>query len=382
MEGRSWFCRVVVLALLELGGLVSAQDQPTTAVAPAPRLELSAQEWNFGSAWQGQLLKGDIKLTNVGQAPLEITDVRPSCGCTVATKPKSPLAPGESDTMTLSYDGAHRLGAAHQTVTLITNDPTQPSVAIRLAGEVKPLFDIEPKDGLVFAKLLRSSLETRTVEIVNKYTDKMFLKLKEGQDFGPFQIELREIEPGMRYSVTATTKPPLKVDRYQPSVELLTGLELVPEIKVLAYGFVQPPVDVRPAKLFLPQNSVSPMKRVLRVMHTEDYPIRITAVRSTDDAVKVALEPPQPGPDGKLIDSYQVIVTLPPGDLVGQNSEAAIEITTSAPDAEFQKLVVPIQVVPPAQTSSAPSIGPPAHVAPPTSPEPPAQKTPPSQLTH
>ena len=381
MACRSWYCCVFALACLGSGGLVMAQDQPTTAAASAPRLELSSQEWNFGSAWQGQMLKGDIKLTNVGQAPLEITDVRPSCGCTVATKPKSPLAPGESDTMTLSYDGAHRLGSAHQTVTLITNDPTQPSVAIRLVGEVKPLFDIEPKDGLVFAKLLRSSLETRTVEITNKYKDKMFLKLKEGQDFGPFQIELREIEPGMRYSVTATTKPPLKVDRYQPNVELLTGLELVPEIKVLAYGFVQPPVDVRPAKLFLPQNSVSPMKRVLRVMHTEDYPVRITAVRSTDDAVKVALEPPQLGPDGKLIDSYQITVTLPPGDLLALGGEPAIEITTSAPDPEFQKLVVPIQVVQPAQTASAPSVGPHARVAPTTSPEPPVQQTPPSQST-
>jgi hypothetical protein len=381
MERRSWFCHVVVLALLGSGGLVIAQDQPTTAAAPAPHLKLSSQEWNFGSAWQGQLLKGDIRLTNVGQAPLEITDVRPSCGCTVATKPKSPLAPGESDTMTLSYDGAHRLGAAHQTVTLITNDPTQPSVAIRLAGEVKALFAIEPSDGLVFAKLLRSSLETRTVEITNQYTEKMFLKLKDGQDFGPFQIELREIEPGMRYSVTATTRPPLKVDRYQPNVELLTGLELVPEIKVLVYGFVQPPVDVRPAKLFLPQNSVSPMKRVLRVLHTEDYPVRITAVRSTDAAVKVALEPPQPGPDGKLIESYQITVTLPPGDLVALGGEPAIEITTSAPDPEFQKLVVPIQVVQPAQPSSAPSVGPHARAAPTTTAGPHVQQTPSSQST-
>ena len=376
MTRRPWYCCVGVLALLWSGGLVRAQEQPTSAATPAPRLELSAQEWNFGSAWQGQTLRGNITVKNVGQAPLEITDVRPSCGCTVATKPKSPLAPGESDTMTLSYDGAHRLGAAHQTVTLITNDPTQPSVAIRLVGEVKSLYEIQPPDGLVFAKLLRSTKETRTVEIINKYADKMFLKLKEGQDFGPFDVELKEIEPGMRYSLTATTKPPLKVDRYQPNVELLTGLELAPEIKVLVYCFVQPPVDVRPTKLFLPQNSVSPMKRVLRVMHTEDYPVKVTGVRSTDDAIKVVLEPPQPGLDGKLTDSYQITVTLPPGDLIAQGTEPAIEITTSAPDAEFQKLVVPIQVVPPPQVAGAANAVPGASGPSPGTPENPAPEKP------
>jgi hypothetical protein len=316
-----------------------------------PHLELSPDVVNFGVVWQGQPVKHDVTLKNVGSAPLEITDVSSSCGCTVPTRPKSPLAPGESSTMTISYDSARRVGPANQTVTVITNEPERTKVAIRLTGEVKALYDLQPQEGLVFGQLYRSSAEVRTVTITNKYPEPLHLSLPEQPDVGPFTLELKEVEPGVRYALTATTKPPLKVDRFQGLVTVQTGIELVPEIRVPLYGFVQPPVSVRPSKLFLPKNSVSEMKRVLQLSYARDYPVEIVSVQAMPASIKAVAEKAEPGPDGKPVDTYKVTVTLPPGEMIPAGVEPTIEITTSAKDPEYQHLEVPVHIVYPPSTS-------------------------------
>jgi hypothetical protein len=337
---------LLVLLCLSVPPTARAQDQPPTETPGVPHIELSSQEWNFGTAWQGQPLKREITVKNVGTAPLEISEVSSSCGCTVPTKPKSPLAPGESSTMTISYDSAKRPGQAGQTVTLVTNDPARHSVPIKLLGEVKPLYDVEPREGLIFGQLRQSSRETRSVTIVNKYTDAFRLELKEGQDFGPFDIQLKADEPGLRYTLSATTRPPLNVNHYQVMVILTTGLELVPQIQVPVYGFVQPPVMVRPTKLFLPKNSVSEMKRLVQLLYAPDYPVEITAVKASHDAIKVTTQKPAPGPDGQPADAYQITVVLPPGEMIPTGAEPTVEITTNAKDPQYQHFVIPIQIVP------------------------------------
>ncbi len=339
--------RSALRALLCLSALSAAhaQDQPPAETTGVPRIEVSLSEWNFGQAWQGQPLKQEVTVKNAGTAPLEISEVSSSCGCTVPTKPKSPLAPGESSTMTISYDSAKRPGQANQTVTLVTNDPARHSVPIKLLGEVKPLYDIDPKEGVIYGQLTQSSRETRSVTITNKYTDALRLELQEGQDFGPFDIQLKAEEPGVRYTLSATTRPPLNVDHYQVNVILRTGLELVPQIQVPVYGFVQPPVNIRPTKLFLPRNSVSEMKRLVQLSYAADYPVEVTAVKASHDAIKVTARKAEPGPDGKPVDAYQIRVVLPPGEMIPAGAEPSIEITTNAKDPQYQRFVIPVQIV-------------------------------------
>ena len=129
-----------------------------------PRLELSPTALNFGEVWQGERAAGEFTVRNVGTAPLTLT-LKSSCGCTVASKPRSPLEPGESDTFRITYDTFKRKGKANQTVTLTTNDPDQPNVRIAVTGEVKPLYSTSPAEGLVFDRLTSDSQVTQTLRI-------------------------------------------------------------------------------------------------------------------------------------------------------------------------------------------------------------------------
>ena len=371
MSIRIWGIYAVALTCLTTVGLAVAQEQPTTKPAGVPRLELSTVDWNFGEAWQGEPLSKELTVKNAGDVPLEILDVKTSCGCTTPTKPKTPLAPGESSTLTISYNSSSRVGPANQTVTVTSNDPAQPSVGIKVSGTVKALYEIDPKDGLVFGQLYQTSKESKKVVITNDYPEKLALKLKDGQDFGPFQVEVKEIEPGMKFEVIATTKPPLKVGHFQSDIELQTGLERIPSIKTVVFGFIQPPVAVRPAKVFAPKNAVSERKQVLRVSHAPDYPIEVTGVKSSVDAIKVELQPTkQPAPDANAPAEFTIVVTLPPGDRLPDGVQPTIEVMTNAKDPDYQKLTVPIQII--AGPQIQPPTTAPAPAAPPAAPPQPA----------
>ncbi|MCQ2076172.1 MAG: DUF1573 domain-containing protein [Bacteroidaceae bacterium] len=50
-----------------------------------------------------------FKFKNVGNAPLIINYVHPSCGCTGAEYPKDAIAPGESGEIVVTYDGSGKM---------------------------------------------------------------------------------------------------------------------------------------------------------------------------------------------------------------------------------------------------------------------------------
>ena len=58
--------------------------------------------------------------TNEGDAPLLITNVKTSCGCTVPSYSKAPILPGKTGELNIKYD-TKRLGAFTKTITVISN---------------------------------------------------------------------------------------------------------------------------------------------------------------------------------------------------------------------------------------------------------------------
>jgi len=75
-----------------------------------------------------------FRYTNTGDAPLVITKVKGSCGCTVPTKPDEPLMPGEVGEIKVKY-ATDRMGRFSKTVTVTSNATEVPKV-VRIKGEV------------------------------------------------------------------------------------------------------------------------------------------------------------------------------------------------------------------------------------------------------
>lgn len=74
--------------------------------------------------------------TNTGDAPLVITNVRSTCGCTVPSKPTEPIMPGKTGNIDVKYNMS--VGLISRTLTVESNavNYENGTVPLRIKGEV------------------------------------------------------------------------------------------------------------------------------------------------------------------------------------------------------------------------------------------------------
>ena len=79
---------------------------------------------------------GNRKFTfkNVGDAPIVISKVKGSCGCTIATKPEKPILPNETGEINVKY-ATNRLGKFTKSIT-VTSNSSEPTKTLKIKGNV------------------------------------------------------------------------------------------------------------------------------------------------------------------------------------------------------------------------------------------------------
>jgi hypothetical protein len=75
-----------------------------------------------------------FKFKNVGTAPIVISQVKGSCGCTVPTKPDGAILPGETAEIGVRY-ATDRVGAFSKTVT-VTSNASEGTKILKIKGKV------------------------------------------------------------------------------------------------------------------------------------------------------------------------------------------------------------------------------------------------------
>jgi len=103
----------------------------------APVITVDEGTYDFGEVLEGQFVTHVFALSNSGDEPLEIIQVRVTCGCTTTALPKSTLAPGESVPLEAQLDTAGYGSAITKTIYVNSNDPTTPRLVLKITGMVK-----------------------------------------------------------------------------------------------------------------------------------------------------------------------------------------------------------------------------------------------------
>lgn len=122
----------------------AAQVEPSSKPVPVAqtsestaKIEFDKMEHDFGKIREGEKVQYRFKVKNPGTVPLRLTDVKPSCGCTVPNWTKEPIPPGGEGFVEVIFDSQGRSGEQMKTVTVFANtDP--PSHLLRFRGEVIP----------------------------------------------------------------------------------------------------------------------------------------------------------------------------------------------------------------------------------------------------
>ncbi|WP_372944930.1 DUF1573 domain-containing protein [Muriicola sp.] len=122
------------LVLLLFVGLMalSVHAQEKTA-----KIQFKTETVDYGVIQKGSDGIRVFEFTNTGEAPLIISKVSSSCGCTIPKKPEEPIMPGKTGEIQVKYD-TNRVGPIRKAITVISNADT-PTKVLKIKGEVKPV---------------------------------------------------------------------------------------------------------------------------------------------------------------------------------------------------------------------------------------------------
>ena len=114
---------------------VSAQE---VGAKDGAKIEFDKEVHDYGTIENGADGTCTFEFKNTGNAPLIISNAKGSCGCTVPSWPKEPIAPGATAVITVKY-ATNRTGAINKSVTITSNAVNTPTKVIRIKGNVKPV---------------------------------------------------------------------------------------------------------------------------------------------------------------------------------------------------------------------------------------------------
>ena len=128
------FALFMGLAMISFAQADKTKPADATAAEGGPIMELETMEVDYGVIEQNSEPYRVFKFTNTGDEPLQITNAKGSCGCTVPEYPKEPIFPGESSEIKVRYD-TKRIGKFAKRVTLTTNEAVS-TKTLTIKGEV------------------------------------------------------------------------------------------------------------------------------------------------------------------------------------------------------------------------------------------------------
>lgn len=116
------------------------------------KIEFKTDTIDYGTIEKGANGVRVFEFTNTGNAPLIISQVTSSCGCTIPKKPEGPILPGKTGVIEVKYD-TNRVNPIRKTITVISNAET-PTVALKIKGDV-----IDSKSASVLEKTDKSIVQ-------------------------------------------------------------------------------------------------------------------------------------------------------------------------------------------------------------------------------
>lgn len=229
---------------------------PASAKADAasgPKLVVPEDKKDVGTVPKGEPIKHVFVLKNTGKSDLHVTDVKPSCGCTVPEFDKV-IKPGGEGKVTLTVDTKNFSGPISKTALLMTDDPSMPQMTLFLSANVKPFVEALPYG---FFRITALSGEAASSEVVLVSDEPEFKPTKVDTPNSflkatispvPEKERVKDKNPN-QWKVTLTAAPDAPEGILGGTVKVATGVKRQPEMEIAVSGFVKPAVSVTPVSI-------------------------------------------------------------------------------------------------------------------------------------
>ncbi|KGE15732.1 DUF1573 domain-containing protein [Sphingobacterium deserti] len=99
------------------------------------KIEFAEAAFDFGQVKEGEVVEHIYTFLNSGTSPVILSQVSASCGCTTPSYTQTPILPGKSGEIKVSFDSNGQVGKQQKIVTVVSNAENNVTT-IQLKGEV------------------------------------------------------------------------------------------------------------------------------------------------------------------------------------------------------------------------------------------------------
>lgn len=332
---RYWKTAVLAsCAALLVAGVALAAGKPK-AVVVEPIKEA-------GTVPKGEKVVHAFQIRNEGDAPLSITDVRASCGCTVA-KYDLTVLPGQTGQVRVELDTSTFNGAIAKGVTVYTSDTDNPQFELTVRAKVEPYIFVKPgyarfisvqgeKEGTIAQTLWASDGAAMDVTQVESPYPFLRVAYREAK-----QEERVPDATGKQWRVEMTLDSDASVGALTEYVAVHTNHHKQKLVQIPVSGFVRPVIAFTPPKGdFGSVELKGPFQKSFNVRNFGSAPIRLSEPTTSVSGLQAKLEAIDEGRE------YQLQLTLNPEMVKGPFNG---KITLKTDSAKLPVLELPVQGV-------------------------------------
>ncbi len=264
----------------------------TTALAVAeegggPRAVPTEPIIDFDVVPKGESITHEFEIKNEGSAVLELTDVRPACGCTVADYDRK-IEPGKSGKVKTTVKTDNFSGPIAKSIAVFTNDPENPKLQLVVKANVKPYVAVVPgyaRYNYVQGEPVGTISQTlwaadgSDVDVVSVKPPYPHLKVSFRE---ATEDERHPKGEGKQWHIEFTLDSHSPVGALRDYVEVRLDRGKQKTAKIPISGFVRPRQHITPAELDFGelQGSALPLRRTLHFTNFISNTIELTQIET------------------------------------------------------------------------------------------------------
>ena len=301
-----------------------------------PRVALDHGVFDFGTVERGVPVDHTFRLPNRGTAELRVDHVKSSCGCTVAVLSEREIPPGGEGRVAVTLDTARLSGRTTKTVSIYTNDPDQPVLALTLTGQVTTDLVVSPNP-LYLGHVRRGDDTRHEVTIAPGRPGARYVVERLEDTNRAIRARLEPGAEGRGQRVVVELDREMPLGRFNEKLTLHTTSPRDPVITVSVFGSIEGDLVVLPPQVTfgVTRGGTAP-ERDLYIRNRGARPVTVTRVVVPDDVATYTLRAVEDGLEYRL--TLRLRDRLPPGKV-----ETEVEIFTDHP--EEGHLVVPLYAI-------------------------------------
>jgi hypothetical protein len=222
---------------------------PPSAPTNGPLLSCDEPRYDFGELKNDQSVRHTFVLKNVGTAPLEIANVRASCGCTATALDAKTVAPGQSTALNVTLNLTGRKGRQVKSIYVESNDAQKPHFRLEVVGTATVDIEVQPV-GIHFGTMSKNGAVERELTLTAK-SNVVFHIIKVDTGSPLFTASVMTNADGRSYTVKVISAGPRANGTCRATVQVFTDLAFQNPIAIPVAGFVAGDIIASPDTLLV-----------------------------------------------------------------------------------------------------------------------------------